>query len=97
MILNTDALSAFVDGDQTLLRILSGEPELALPTIVFGEYLYGVHQSRYGASYETWIKTNLTFFDLDAQRPFSAGARAQGPRLVNQRGQSSQAAPLDVQ
>jgi hypothetical protein len=38
--------------------------ELALPAIVLGEYLDGIQQSRLRASYETWIKANLPFFDL---------------------------------
>lgn len=64
VILDTNALSAFVDGDQRLQRVLTGEAELALPVIVLGEYLFGIRQSRLKASYENWIKTNLGFFDL---------------------------------
>jgi tRNA(fMet)-specific endonuclease VapC len=32
--------------------------------IVFGEYLYGIRQSRLRASYEAWIRENLSFFEL---------------------------------
>ena len=46
VILDNIALSAFVDGEEKLRRVLENETELALPAIVLGEYLYGVRQSR---------------------------------------------------
>ena len=64
IILDTNALSALADGDEKLLRAIEDEAELALPVIVLGEYLYGIQQSRLRASYESWIKVNLPFFDL---------------------------------
>lgn len=64
LILDTNALSAFADGDEKLLRVIEQESELALPVIVLGGYLYGIQQSRLRASYETWIEANLPFFDL---------------------------------
>jgi tRNA(fMet)-specific endonuclease VapC len=64
LIFDTNALSAFADGDEKLLRAVESEHELALPTIVLGEYLYGIHQSRLRASYQAWIKANLLFFTL---------------------------------
>jgi predicted nucleic acid-binding protein len=64
VIFDTNALSAFADGDEKLLRKVENEHELALPVIVLGEYLYGVRQSKQRASYETWVKTNLALFTL---------------------------------
>jgi tRNA(fMet)-specific endonuclease VapC len=64
LILDTNALSAFVDGDRALLRAIGIEPELAIPAIVLGEYLYGIHQSRQRASYQAWIRANLPLFDV---------------------------------
>ena len=64
LILDTNALSAFVDGDEKLLSAVRSEPELALPAIVLGEYLFGIQQSRQRVSYQAWIKSNLTFFDV---------------------------------
>jgi len=46
LILDTNALSAFADGDPSLLPVIENEAALALPVIVLGEYLYGIHQSR---------------------------------------------------
>ncbi len=64
MILDTNALSAFVDGDEKLLRIVRDELELAVPAIVLGEYLYGIHQSRLRTRYENWLESNLSLFEL---------------------------------
>jgi tRNA(fMet)-specific endonuclease VapC len=64
LILDTNALSAFVDGDERLLHAIESEAELAIPTIVLGEYLYGIGQSRKRAAYQAWIRTNLPFFDV---------------------------------
>jgi len=64
IIFDTNALSAFVDGDQKLLHAMRAETDIALPSIVLGEYLYGIQQSRMRTSYEGWIKSNLRFFDL---------------------------------
>ena len=64
LILDTNAVSAFADGDEKPLRILEDESELALPVIVLGEYLYGIRRSRLRASYESWINANLVLFDL---------------------------------
>jgi predicted nucleic acid-binding protein len=55
VILDTNALSAFADGDEGLLRVIRDEEELALPVIVLGEYLYGIHRSRRRAQYERWL------------------------------------------
>jgi len=64
VIFDTNALSAFADGDQELLQALENEHELALPSIVLGEYLYGIHQSRLRATYQAWVKANLPLFTL---------------------------------
>ena len=64
MILDTNALSAFADGDNTLLPIIADATYLAVPIIALGEYLYGVQQSRYRARYEKWLDANLPLLDL---------------------------------
>jgi tRNA(fMet)-specific endonuclease VapC len=64
VILDTNALSAFVDGNNKILKIIGRQPELALPVIVLGEYLYGIRQSRLRIRYEEWLRTNLDLFDL---------------------------------
>ncbi len=77
MILDTNALSAFADGDQNLLPIIENEPGLALPVIVLGEYLYGIHQSRFRARYQRWLDVNLPLFDLLVVGPETAARYAE--------------------
>jgi predicted nucleic acid-binding protein len=64
IILDTNALSAFVDGEEKLLLALKTETEIAIPTVVLGEYLYGIQQSRLRVSYQAWIKKHLPLFEL---------------------------------
>ena len=64
LILDTSALSALGDGDEGFLRLRENEPQLAIPAIVLGEYLYGIHQSRRRTIYEAWLKTALPLFEL---------------------------------
>ena len=55
MILDTNALSAFADGDEALLGRL-GTAELHVPVIVLGEYRYGIRRSQHRAEYERWLR-----------------------------------------
>lgn len=64
MILDTNAFSAFADGDAGLLRAIGGQTNLALPAVVLGEYQFGVRQSRQRARYERWVNAALPLFDL---------------------------------
>lgn len=48
MILDTNALSAFFDGDQELLQVCSKAFGLYVPVIVLGEYRFGLLGSRVG-------------------------------------------------
>ncbi len=59
MILDTNALSAWADGNSACRSVFAGASRLIVPTIVLGEYLYGVRQSRYRARYEEWLAQNL--------------------------------------
>ena len=59
MILDTNALSAWADGDESIRQHLSSASSLVLPVIVLGEYLYGISQSRHSTRYNAWIEENL--------------------------------------
>lgn len=72
MILDTNALSAFADGDEQLLGLIETQEELALPVIVLGEYLFGIQQSRLRARYEHWLHDHLGLFDLLVVGPEAA-------------------------
>lgn len=64
MILDTNALSAFVDGDAGVGAILQRAPRAAIPVIVLGEFRYGIAGSRHRARYERWLTTHLAHFDV---------------------------------
>jgi tRNA(fMet)-specific endonuclease VapC len=64
LILDTNALSAFVDGDPKVGAILRSEQRAAIPVIALGEFRYGILGSRNRKSYEEWLVINLRHFDL---------------------------------
>ena len=64
MILDTNALSAFVDGDAGVGEVLRRQPRAAIPVIVLGEFRYGISESRHRAAYEAWLESQLTHFDV---------------------------------
>lgn len=64
MILDTNALSAFVDGDAGVGEILRREPRAAIPVIVLGEFRYGIAESRQRSAYEAWLESHLPGFDV---------------------------------
>jgi tRNA(fMet)-specific endonuclease VapC len=64
VILDTNALSAFVDGDAGVGEILRWESTAAIPVIVLGEFRYGISGSRHRAAYEKWLDDHLRSFDI---------------------------------
>ena len=64
MILDTNALSAFVDGDAGVGDILRRENRAAIPVIVLGEFRYGIWDSRHRAAYEKWLDDHLSGFEI---------------------------------
>ena len=47
MILDTNAVSALLAGDEELGEVLKGESRHHLPVVVIGEYRYGLRRSRH--------------------------------------------------
>lgn len=64
MILDTNALSAFIDGDESIGSILSGEAQACIPVIVLGEFRYGISGSRHRKAYEDWLDEHLPGFEV---------------------------------
>ena len=64
MILDTNALSAFVDGDTDVGRLLRLQTRAAIPVIVLGEFLYGIAESRHRRAYQAWLASHLRHFDV---------------------------------
>lgn len=86
LILDTNALSAFADGDPALGRVLGSEEELAIPVMVLGEYLFGIHASRVRARYEAWLEGNLPLFTLLPAGRETARGYAEVRRELKQKG-----------
>ena len=64
MILDTSALSAFVDGETGVGQILRRQARAAIPVIVLGEFRYGIAQSKHRSAYEAWLESALPSFDI---------------------------------
>ena len=64
MILDTNALSAFVDGDAGVGAVLRTQARAAIPVIVLGEFRYGIAGSRHRGAYEQWLDTHLHQFEV---------------------------------
>src|SRR5690554_6044341 len=79
MILDTNALSAFFDGEQALVELLSEQPDLYLPVIVLGEYQFGLRASQLKKTREpqllAFAKTCTILPILESSVSFYAGIR----------------------
>ena len=64
MILDTNALSAFIDGEPKLEGRLATASQVAIPVIVLGEFRYGIVGSRHRAKYESWLTRYLADFEI---------------------------------
>lgn len=77
LILDTDALSAFADGDSGLRQTIDEEQELAVPAVVLGEYLFGIRQSRWRARYEDWLRQTASILPVLQIGPATAARYAE--------------------
>lgn len=59
MILDTNALSAYLDRNPQAIEIVSEARELAIPVIVAGEFAFGIAQSRHRETYELSLQRML--------------------------------------
>lgn len=64
MILDTNALSAFADGEAGVGELLRRQARAAIPVIVLGEFRYGIAQSRHRSIYEAWLASQLPHFEV---------------------------------
>ena len=64
MILDTNALSAFVDGEAAVGDLLRTQARACIPVIVLGEFRYGIARSRHRATYERWLQSELRHFEV---------------------------------
>ena len=64
MILDTNALSAWADGDPAIEPLLRTASRLVIPVVVIGEFEFGIRQSRYTSRYAEWLAVNLDTVDV---------------------------------
>jgi predicted nucleic acid-binding protein len=62
MILDTNALSALADGDEGLAERIESVSVPSLPSIVLGEFRYGIMGSKFRGRYEGWLEKSLAAF-----------------------------------
>ena len=77
MILDTNALSAWAEGEPQIRPQLASAPKLVLPVVVLGEYLFGVSQSRHRQRYADWLAQNLPAVEMAAITAETAHAYAE--------------------
>lgn len=66
MILDTNALSAWAEGRTEIMAALRSAERLVVPSIVLGEYYFGIRQSRYRSRYEDWLARYLPLTEIAA-------------------------------
>ena len=64
MILDTNALSAWAEGILAVEPHLQAADRLVVPTIVLGEYYFGIRQSRHRRRYEDWLRRYLPLAEI---------------------------------
>jgi tRNA(fMet)-specific endonuclease VapC len=64
LILDTNGLSALVEGDRSLEPLLRRVARLAIPVIVLGEFRYGILHSRSHRDYVQWLHDYLSEFQI---------------------------------
>jgi tRNA(fMet)-specific endonuclease VapC len=64
LILDTNAISAALDGDAAVGEILKSASRIRIPVIVLGEYRFGLLQSTRRAEYENWLSEFIALSGL---------------------------------
>jgi tRNA(fMet)-specific endonuclease VapC len=64
VILDTNALSAWADGDPAIEPLLRTASRLVIPVVVIGEFEFGIRQSRHASRYAEWLAVNLDTVDV---------------------------------
>ncbi len=66
MILDTNALSAWAEGRAAIEAPLRSAERLVIPSVVLGEYYFGIRQSRHRSRYEEWLARYLPLTEIAA-------------------------------
>ena len=76
MILDTNALSAWAEGRAAIETPLRSADRLVVPSVVLGEYYFGVRQSRHRTRYEDWLSRYLPLTEIAIVTSATADAYA---------------------
>ena len=76
MILDTNALSAWAEGRPAVEDFLRSADRLVVPSIVLGEYYFGIRQSRHRNRYEDWLRRYLPLAEIATVTHATADAYA---------------------
>ena len=76
MILDTNALSAWAEGVPAVKASLRSAERLVVPSVVLGEYYFGIRQSRHRSRYEDWLRRYLPLAEIAAVNSATASAYA---------------------
>ena len=77
MILDTNAVSAWAEGLATVESALRSAGQLVVPSVVLGEYYFGIRRSRHRARYEEWLRAYLPFSQIAAVTSATASEYAE--------------------
>ena len=76
MILDTNALSAWAEGRVAIGPPLRSADRLVVPSVVLGEYWFGIRQSRHRSRYEDWLSRYLPLTEVAVVTSATASAYA---------------------
>ena len=76
MILDTNALSAWAEGRAEVEAPLRSADRLVVPSVVLGEYYFGIRQSRFRSRYENWLSRCLPMTEIAVVTSRTADAYA---------------------
>ncbi len=86
MILDTNALSAWAGGNAGIEMPLRSSSRLVTPSVVLGEYYFGIRQSRHRRRYEDWLRRNLPLTEIATITAATASSYADIRLELKQRG-----------
>jgi len=77
LILDTNALSAFLDSEEGAIAAVTETLDLAIPVIVAGEFSFGIAQSRYREWYERALQQlvsecRVLVIDIETARHYAS-------------------------
>ena len=76
MILDTNALSGWADGHAAIEAPLRAADRLVVPSVVLGEYYFGIRQSRHRSRYQEWLARYLPLIEIAAVNAATADTYA---------------------